>query len=190
MYSLQRRFILYCAIGILFLPIAGCVKESEPDCQGNTATLAVTTSHPCIAGGTITVSAPTGAAFQYRIDNSALQSSPVFGNLLPGKYRITVFENNKCTSSAEGEVGVIPSGPLFASVKSLFAVNCTPCHTGNNPQAGLDLTQNCSIVSNWDKIRIRAVDGNPSPMPQSGLLPLSERNKITNWINAGHRYTD
>jgi hypothetical protein len=34
------------------------------------------------------------------------------------------------------------------------------------------------------------VDGNPSPMPTGGLLPANERQKITDWINAGGRITD
>jgi hypothetical protein len=56
--------------------------------------------------------------------------------------------------------------------------------------AGLDWKSSCDILQFWDRIKARAIDGNPSPMPQAGLLPLSEINKIMDWINAGHRYSD
>jgi hypothetical protein len=34
------------------------------------------------------------------------------------------------------------------------------------------------------------VNGAPSPMPQAGLIPIEERNKIMEWIANGHRYED
>jgi hypothetical protein len=48
----------------------------------------------------------------------------------------------------------------------------------------------CNIVNFKDRILARAVNANPSPMPPTGLLPPSERQKITDWINAGGRYVD
>jgi hypothetical protein len=51
-------------------------------------------------------------------------------------------------------------------------------------------TIDCNIVINKDRINARAVNGTGGPMPPSGLLPASERQKITNWINAGGRFTD
>ncbi|MGB4770528.1 MAG: hypothetical protein WBP58_03670 [Chitinophagaceae bacterium] len=68
--------------------------------------------------------------------------------------------------------------------------NCIQCHSGVNPQAGLDWTRDCDILQYWDRIKARAVDGDPSPMPQAGLIPETERNKIMAWIQAGHRYSD
>ena len=47
-----------------------------------------------------------------------------------------------------------------------------------------------NIVNSWDRIRARAVDGNPSFMPQGGQLTTVDKNKILDWINAGHRISD
>lgn len=81
-------------------------------------------------------------------------------------------------------------GPVFLQVKSILATHCLQCHSGVNPQAGLDWSRDCDILTYWDRIKARAVDGNPSPMPQAGLIPLAERSKISAWIQAGHQYTD
>lgn len=81
-------------------------------------------------------------------------------------------------------------GPTFLKVKSILVTYCLQCHGGVNPQAGLDWSRDCDILTYWDRIKARAVDGDPSPMPQAGLMPLAERSKISAWIQAGHRYTD
>lgn len=81
-------------------------------------------------------------------------------------------------------------GPAFLQVKRILATNCLQCHSGVNPQAGLDWSRDCDILTYWDRIKARAVDGDPSPMPQAGLMPMAERSLITAWIQAGHRYTD
>jgi hypothetical protein len=47
-----------------------------------------------------------------------------------------------------------------------------------------------SIVSNWDRIKARAVDGIPTFMPQNSQLTSSDKLKITDWIAAGHRQLD
>jgi hypothetical protein len=54
----------------------------------------------------------------------------------------------------------------------------------------MNWTVDCNIVNFKDRIRERAVNGNPSVMPPTGSLPASEKLKITNWINAGGRFTD
>ena len=38
--------------------------------------------------------------------------------------------------------------------------------------------------------QVRAVDGNPTFMPQGGQLTTIDKQKITDWINAGGRTTD
>jgi hypothetical protein len=52
------------------------------------------------------------------------------------------------------------------------------------------LMQNIDVVNSWDRIKIRAVDGNPSFMPQGGELTGPDKQKIVDWVNAGHRITD
>jgi hypothetical protein len=56
----------------------------------------------------------------------------------------------------------------------------------------LDFTLDCTIVGSWDRIKARAVDANPSqmPPPPSAALNAADKLKITDWINAGHRFVD
>jgi hypothetical protein len=81
------------------------------------------------------------------------------------------------------------AGPKYQAVKALISSNCalSGCHAGTQAP---NFTDDCNIINNRLLIKARAVDGIPSFMPPTGPLPISERNKITDWINAGGRYTD
>lgn len=81
-------------------------------------------------------------------------------------------------------------GPLFTAVKSLIQANCESCHNNSIANGGMNWTSNCNIVTNKDRIKVRAVDNNPTPMPPTGALAQADKDKITAWINAGGRITD
>ncbi|MBD0333275.1 MAG: hypothetical protein ICV66_11525 [Chitinophagaceae bacterium] len=87
-------------------------------------------------------------------------------------------------------------GPLFTTVRSIIRTNCaiSGCHTGSNAQNGINFSNDCVIVSQKARIKVRAVDGagTPTQMPPPPNPPLStsDRTAITNWINAGGRITD
>jgi hypothetical protein len=191
-YRWQGIILKSSLLSLCFLLLLwGCAKrETVTSCTSFAITAVATASDPCLPQGTITVTSPTGIGFEYRAGNGNWQLSPQLGPFAAGQYNLTVKDSRGCTSTITIAVAASAAGPLFGQVKTLLAVNCISCHSGPNPQAGLDWTDNCNIVNNWSRIKARAVDGNPSPMPQGGLLPLSERNKITNWIAAGHRFTD
>jgi uncharacterized membrane protein len=88
------------------------------------------------------------------------------------------------------------AGTLFTAVKSIMETHCavSGCHAGNNPQSGINLANNCTIVNQKDRIKVRSVDqaGTPSQMPPPPRAPLTtaERQAITNWIAAGGKFTD
>lgn len=169
----------------------GCKKVvTSPVCTPTFVSISSEFSDPCIAQGAIHVLSPLGSQISYSINNVVYQPSPVFNALLPGNYTISAKDAEGCISNASGTVSTKTAGALFGAVKSMLFNNCFSCHGGTNPQAGLDWSVDCNIVSKWDRIKARAVDGDPSPMPQAGLMPQTERNKILNWINAGHRFTD
>ncbi|MCP9751630.1 hypothetical protein, partial [Ferruginibacter sp. HRS2-29] len=64
-------------------------------------TASVTVQATCAAGGTITVSSPLGANYTYSIDGTNYQASPVFPNLTPNSYNVTVRNlTTGCTSTA------------------------------------------------------------------------------------------
>jgi hypothetical protein len=148
-----------------------------------------TPSMPCTGTGTVTINDLNGN-YTYKIDNGIYQPSPVFINIKVGSHLVTVRAANNKEQNKEIIVDTVPNGVLFKTVQQLLVAKCTPCHMGVNPQSGLDWNNVCDVVNSWDRIRERAVFGNPSPMPQPGLLPQTERNKIIDWINAGHGYTN
>ena len=111
-----------------------------------------------------------------------------FENISVGKHTVYVKDSNGCEASKEVSIDTIASGTKFREVATILKTRCSLCHSGLNPQAGLDFTRNCDILANWNRIQARAVEGNPSPMPPTGLIPLEERNKILLWINSGHTY--
>jgi hypothetical protein len=179
----------YCLI-LLLVVFIQCKKQNNVVCTPLVITVNTVAAPPCTTSGSITITSPTGGAYRYKVNSGPYQSSTSFSSLRPGTHTVTIKEENGCESSAMVTVPETTSGPLFAVVKNILLTNCTPCHVGHSPMAGLDWKSSCDILQFWDRIKARAIDGNPSPMPQAGLLPLSEINKIMDWINAGHRYSD
>lgn len=156
-----------------------------------TVTGTSTSATPCqAANGTISATASGSTGFSYSIDGVHFQSSGDFSGLAAGSYTVTAKNSTGCTGATNITVTNAAAGPLFSAVRSLMQLNCVSCHNASNANGGMNWEIDCNIVANKDRIKARAVDGSPSPMPPSGLLPQSERDKITNWINAGGRYTD
>ena len=81
------------------------------------------------------------------------------------------------------------AGPKYIAVKALISANCavSGCHAGAQSP---DFRNDCNIINNASLIKARAVDGIPSIMPPTGPLPASEKNKITEWVSAGGKFTD
>lgn len=193
MKSLLLIVVLFC-----FIACKKEKKQPEPVQPFNCNSIAIlftaniNASVECSNNGRIEIVTSSNSNYSYKINNGSYQSSNVFENLAPGKYAVSVKSKEDCVNMDSIVVSSITQtqGILFTEVKKIIAANCFTCHAGANPQGGLNFADNCTIVQAWDRIKARAVDGNPSPMPQPGLMPLSERNKITAWVNAGHRITD
>lgn len=155
-------------------------------------TMTATTNTLCESPGAIlTVQATGGTApYYYSLNGGPSQSSNIFYNVVTGSSSVTVTDANGCSGSASTTIGNGPAGALFTQVRTLIQTHCVYCHGSINPSAGLNLADPCKIVANKILIKARAVDGVPSPMPVAGLLSASDRQKITNWITAGGRYSD
>ncbi len=81
----------------------------------------VTAQPTCIiTTGTITVTAPTGANFQYSLDGTTFQSSPIFSGIVPGNYSISVQQlPSGCISAATPvTVNAVPNPPAAANFTS------------------------------------------------------------------------
>lgn len=185
----------------------GCLGSSSvtlttvSPCANTTITLtaAIVNTTPCItpaANGSITVTAAGSTGFTYNINGGAYQASSSFLNLAAAAYTIGVKDVNGCTKSQAFTVGVISSGPLFAQVRTLITTRCSGsgCHMNGGTAAGYNFDPDCNIVSKWSQINSTCVlySAGWVKMPKSPqpLFTAAEKAIITNWINAGHRYTD
>jgi len=186
-------FIYSCSKG------GGGTTPPPPDpCAGISITVTGTVVNPSAAGtrdGSIAATAFGGSGLTFNINGGAFQASGNFTGLGTGSYTVIARNGNGCSGSASFTLtgpnacsGV--AGPLFTAVRSVLQNFCAGCHNGTVAEGGMNWTVDCNIVTFKDRIKIRAVDGNPSSMPPTGFIPSSEQQKIINWINAGGRYSD
>jgi mono/diheme cytochrome c family protein len=175
---------------LLLWGMVSCTNNSIT-CNLQEAIVATTVaSHPCTASGSIQVAEPLGAKYQYRIDNRPFQNQPIFSDVKVGGHRLVLKDVSGCEAVREVMVDTIAQVNTFKQVRQILANRCASCHSGNNPHGGLDFTNFCDILNHWQRIDARAVQGIPSPMPQAGLIPQEERNKIVEWIKTGHSYSN
>ena len=183
------------AIVLISTAMLGCSKKDTPTpdpCLGVSydvqyfKTEAIGSSN----NGTIAITFPIGDTISYQLNSGAYQASPGFTNLAPGNYVITVKNQNGCTDTAQ--ITILNYGPKYALVKQIINGYCGPCHLNGAVNGSKNFDTDASIVSSWDRIKARAVDGNPSFMPAAPNSPLTnvDKQKITDWVNAGHRQSD
>ncbi|HNC39490.1 MAG TPA: hypothetical protein PK492_08995, partial [Chitinophagaceae bacterium] len=65
-------------------------------------------------------------------------------------------------------------------------------HLNGAVTAGKNFDSDANIIASWDRIKARAVDNIPTQMPLAPNAPLTpvDKQKITDWVNAGHRQSD
>jgi mono/diheme cytochrome c family protein len=173
--------------------ISFVLTDPAISCTGVNITVnaSATVNDPCTTNnGTVSVLASGGTPpYTYNLNGGVYQSSAIFNALATGSYAVTAKDANGCTGSASVVVSNAAAGPLFTQVRTLIRNNCLYCH-GPAVSNGINLSVDWNIVAGKDRIKARAVDGIPSPMPQTGLLSASDRQKITDWINAGGNYSN
>jgi large repetitive protein len=140
--------------------------------------------------GSITVNASGSTGLMYKLGTNAYQASNIFNGLGAGPYTVFVKDANGCENSSNTTVSNLPQGPLFTNVKAVLATNCAfaGCHGGANPQSGINFTVDCEIVTRQVRINARAVVA--GTMPPSGAISAADKQKITDWINAGGKYSN
>lgn len=193
------RTIFYSLLVILLVCSVAACKKSDPapapppapdPCTGVTIVPVAGKTHT-ITGqslGTITVTSPIGSGFTYSIGGNIFQASTNFFNLSAGNYTLTVKNGNGCTGTTA--ITINGYGPNFFNVRTIVNGYCGPCHLNGSVSGGKNFDLDNDIVNSWDRIKVRTVDGNPSFMPQGGQLTAADKQKIMNWVNAGHRITD
>ncbi len=81
-------------------------------------TASVTVQPDCfVATGTIRITVPAGAAYEYSVDGTNYQANPVFTNLLPGNYSVSVKEiatgcESAATSLTVNTAPLVPEAPV------------------------------------------------------------------------------
>jgi uncharacterized membrane protein len=101
---------------------------------------------------------------------------------------VKVINQKGCSDTLH--VSIPAYGPKYAAVRQLMMGYCGPCHLNGGSSGGKNLDTDSSIVASWDRIRLRCVNGLPTFMPQNGQLTTLDKQKITDWVNAGHRLSD
>ncbi|MEY3590414.1 MAG: hypothetical protein RLZZ466_934 [Bacteroidota bacterium] len=175
---------------IMGIPFA-CNKEKGPDPCANTSYDIQTVKTAAVGGvnnGSITVLYPRGDTLKYAINNGTAQESPIFSGLAAGNYIVKVINQKGCSDTVQ--LRILAYGAKYAAVKQLVTGYCGPCHLNGGASGGKNLDTDSSIVASWDRIRLRCVNGLPTFMPQNGQLTTIDKQKITDWVNAGHRLTD
>jgi hypothetical protein len=181
----------------------GCLK-SQPftiildPCIGKTLNIsaAIVGNDKCSVTptGRITITATGGVGFTYNLNGGAFQASNIFNNLASATYTIGAKDADGCIKTGSATVTDAPAGINFSAVRAVLQANCalSGCHVAPSPQGGLNFTIDCTIVGAWDRIKARAVDANPSQMPPAPnpVLSAADKQKILDWIAAGHKYTD
>lgn len=163
-----------------------------------TITPAVTNVVPCstpAANGSITITAAGSSGYTYNKNGGAYQASNVFPSLTAGSYLMGVKDANGCTKTQTVTVSASASGPLFAAVRNLITTRCSSgsgCHMNGGSAAGYNFDNDCNIVTYWSQINNSCVTYTLKKMPISpqALLTTTEKAVITNWVNAGHKFTN
>jgi hypothetical protein len=183
---------------IVFAFFIGCKKtdvtpEQPPvvdPCVGVTITPVVTKDFT-ITGqslAAITVTSPIGSGFTYSINGTTFQGSTNFFNLAAGNYTVTVKNANNCVGTTSTAINSY--GPKYYEVKKIINGYCGPCHLNGTTTGGQNFDTDNSIVAAWARIKVRSVDGASSFMPQGGQLTALDKQKIVDWVNAGHLTTN
>jgi hypothetical protein len=83
--------------------------------------------------------------------------------------------------------GVCDSATYTLKIKNILDANCgtAGCHSGANPQNGIDFTKYSDAVTYAARIKARAIDGNPAIMPASGKLAADKIALLQCWLDKG-----
>ena len=190
-FTFLKSSYLTAALLIMWAIILGCNKDKGPDpCSGTSYDIQIvkTAAIGGVNNGSITVLTPRGDTLKYAVNNGTPQQSPYLTGLAAGNNIVKVINQKGCSDTIHVQIPAY--GPKYAAVRQLMLGYCGPCHLNGGSSGGKNLDSDSSIVASWDRIRLRCVNGQPTFMPQNGQLTSLDKQKITDWVNAGHRLTD
>jgi hypothetical protein len=175
-----------------------CSKSDSPSpvppdaCAGKTISITTTpeaTIH-CSNDGKIDITVTGSTGFTYKLNSTGTyQAASKFTDLAEGSYTVFVKDAAGCEKSVAVTVGSGGTeGAQFTTMKALVAAKCQDCHNNALANGGMNFQNECNIVKNKARIKIRAVD--EGTMPQNGPLSQSDKDIISNWITGGGTFTN
>jgi hypothetical protein len=192
---MKPKLTISCFYGALVALVSACSKSDGPApdacASANFIISSTKTEAIGVAGnGTITILEPRGDTISYKLNNGVYQSSWYFTNLVPGNYVITIKNQKGCTDTTQ--ISIVNYGPKYYAVKEIIVGYCGPCHRNGGNEGNKNFDTDASIDASWDRIKIRAVDNLPTQMPElpNAVLTNVDKQKIIDWVNAGHRQSD
>ena len=192
---MRLKLTIPCLLAFTIILINSCSKsdiQTVDPCTGTNFNInhTQTESVSTFNNGTLTILAPRGDTISYKLNSGSYQDSWYFTNLAPGNYVVTIKNQKGCTDTVQ--ITILNYGPKYALVKELVSNYCGPCHRNGGMDGGKNFDTDASIISSWDRIKARAVDNIPSQMPAlpNSVLTPPDKQKIMDWVNAGHRQSD
>lgn len=186
-------------LGFIIINFIGCSKSSPSPtppptdlCAGKTIDITATpkATEPCSANGAIDVSATGSTGFLFKLKSTGVyQASGKFNDVAAGTYTVFAKDVDGCEKSVSVTIAASgTAGALFTSMKTLVAAKCQDCHNNSVANGGMNFQVECNIITNKARIKVRAVD--EGTMPPTGPLTQTQKNIITDWINAGGGYSN
>lgn len=183
----------------IVIAFAACSKSDSstpilpPDaCAGKIISITTTpeAAKHCSSDGSIDIALTGSTNFTYKLNSGGTyQAASKFTDLAEGAYTVFVKDGAGCEKSVAVTVGSGGTiGPLFTAVKDLVTTRCKSCHNNALANGGMNFEIECNIIKSKARIKVRAVD--EGTMPQTGTLPQSEKDIISNWITAGGTFTN
>ena len=161
--------------------INGCISSNSLTVTINsipaapTAPIASVTIQPTctITTGTIEVTAPLGANFEYSIDGISFQTSPIFSGLTSGNYAVSVQDlTTSCISAATNlTVNSIPAAPNAPVVNISSQPTCT------NPNGSIEIVS--PIGLNYEYTMTNGISSIPLTSTTLSLLNPSQTYSFT-----------
>jgi hypothetical protein len=198
---MRLKLTIPCLLAFTIILVNSCSKndsQTVDPCTGTNFSINYTQTESVGSSnnGTLTIMAPRGDTISYKLNNGSYQDSWYFTNLAPGNYVVTIKNQKGCTDTAQ--ITILNYGPKYALVKLIIGGPiigggyCGPCHLNGGNSGGKNFDTDASIVASWDRIKARAVDNIPTQMPElpNSVLTPPDKQKIVDWVNAGHRQSD
>ncbi|MCC6818793.1 MAG: hypothetical protein IT245_07880 [Bacteroidia bacterium] len=190
-----KNFLLTTVFSTLLIINACKDKTEDPkpnnstncDSKNITVNVSIDSASKCSSNGKLAINVSGSTGFTYQLGTGSFQADSIFSDLAAGAYSITVKDFEGCTKTVNV---TLPSsgvyGAKFTIVNNIITTKCNQiCHTAGVGGATKGIfNTDCDIVSRKALIKTKAVDGT------MGSLNSTEKQQITDWINAGGQITN